>query len=224
MIVLVIFALICDLIGLIPLAKDITATIFWGIASLYFWKQGMGLFNGKKLATMAISWVSGMIPGLQELPVELTAGIIAIFLITRAEEETGLSLLDPMKKGIKPAALYKDGKRLPPPKQELNSGGARQPQENSMENTQAENHDRQRPLVDNIGKPNPLNQAKSKQNHLEGIEPNRDAHQQAFKDHFDAMNSSPMSSGLKPGEKLEVALKASDEKLANADHRFNATM
>ncbi len=125
-VLLVVFAIVCDLIGLIPIAKDFTATIFWGIASFFFWTRGMGLFNGRKLATMAISWVSGMIPLVQEIPVELLAGIIAIIIITRVEEKTGVSLIDPMKKGVMPAPMYKDGKRLPwDAAKPFNEGGIR---------------------------------------------------------------------------------------------------
>ena len=47
----------------------------------------MGLFNGRKLAVVAISWISSMIPVIQEVPLELVAGIIVIIVITRVEEK-----------------------------------------------------------------------------------------------------------------------------------------
>ncbi len=80
-------ALICDILGLIPFVKDVLGTIFWICASIYFWMIGMGLFNGRKLAVVAISWISSMIPVIQEVPLELVAGIIVIIVITRVEEK-----------------------------------------------------------------------------------------------------------------------------------------
>ena len=90
----------------------------------------MGLFSGKKLATMFVSWAASMIPALQELPIELTAGIIAIIFMTRAEDITGVSLVEPIKKGVMPARL----KRNP-----VNSqAGVRQPRQKVQWETEEE--------------------------------------------------------------------------------------
>ena len=127
-VVFVVAAIICDLIGLIPFAKNATATVFWGISSFAMWKMGLGIFNGRKVAIMAVSWVSSMIPFIQEIPIEITAGIIAIIIVSRIEEKTGISALSLMNKGIMPGPLNARGSRLPAsPKLPLNEGGQRQP-------------------------------------------------------------------------------------------------
>ncbi len=107
-VILVFFAVCADLIGLIPFAKDVTATLFWGVTSIYFYTQGMGLFSGKKLAVMSVSWVVSLIPVLQEIPAEVTAGILAIIFITRVEDKTGISVVKPMTKGITPPRLNRN--------------------------------------------------------------------------------------------------------------------
>jgi pheromone shutdown protein TraB len=72
--ILVFLALVCDLLGLIPFVKDVLGTIFWICASIYFWMIGMGIFNGRKLAVMMVSWVASLIPVIQEIPFELVLG------------------------------------------------------------------------------------------------------------------------------------------------------
>ncbi len=132
-VVLVAIAFIADLIGLIPLAKDITASVFWIGAGIYFWIKGMGIFNGKKLAAVAISWIASLIPVIQELPIEVTAGIIAVILITRVEDKTGVSVLKPLSEGKQIASartmLNHNGRREPIPRQQLNEkDGVREPE------------------------------------------------------------------------------------------------
>ena len=107
-IVLVISALIADLLGIIPFVQYISAPIFWIIASIYFWSKGMGLLNGKKLASASVSWLISVIPALQMIPLEIVGGIIAIIIITRIEDRTGISLLKPLSKGIRPPRLEKN--------------------------------------------------------------------------------------------------------------------
>ena len=92
-------ALIADLIGLIPFAKDFTATIFWGVSMYALHKKGVSAFNGSKLGAMVISWAAGMIPVIQELPIEITAGIVAIIFISRLEERTGLKTRGSLNSG-----------------------------------------------------------------------------------------------------------------------------
>ncbi len=108
-VILVISAFIADLIGLIPFAKDFTASIFWVVVSAYFWIKGMGIFNGRKLAAMAISWIASIIPFIQEIPLEIVAGIVAIIIITRIEDKTGISVTKPLTKGVTQPRL----KRIP---------------------------------------------------------------------------------------------------------------
>lgn len=135
-IILVFFAIIADGLGMIPFVKDFTASIFFVCASVYFWMKGMGILNGKKLAAMAISWIASMIPIIQEIPLEVTAGIIAIILITRIEDKTGISVTKPLSQGKKIASpksmMNFAGRREPPPRIPSNQGDRRSPSEGQM--------------------------------------------------------------------------------------------
>lgn len=118
-VLLVILALMFDLAGLIPGVETITAPIFWGIAGAYMWYKGMGLWSGRLLATELISLGTSIIPGIQALP-GLTAGITAVFLLTRVEEKSGLNISSAVSgKGIKKPLgrnpLNHNGVRLPRP-------------------------------------------------------------------------------------------------------------
>lgn len=123
-ILLTIIALICDTVGLIPGVEDIAGTIFWGIAAIYFWIAGMGVFNGRRLATMLVSWIIGLIPILQWLP-QLSIGIIAIFFMLRAEEKTGLPISSVA--GGKITNTKNGPTRLPDKTIPLNQDGIRMP-------------------------------------------------------------------------------------------------
>jgi hypothetical protein len=93
-------AVFCDWVGLIPILKDFLATIFWGLVSGYAWLRGMKIFSGKKLATMVTSWLISVIPFLQELPIELTAGIVAMIALTWFESKAAsVPLVKPMLGG-----------------------------------------------------------------------------------------------------------------------------
>jgi len=130
---LVAIALVCDLIGLIPFAKDFIGPLFWIGVSFYLWTKGMGMFNSwPKVAAMGLDLIASMIPAIQELP-ELTLGIVVIIILIRFEDKTGMSLVKPLQgkitAGNAVGSLSSGGTRLPPPKQPLNSGGVRSPQE-----------------------------------------------------------------------------------------------
>ena len=124
--VLIAISVTLDIIGLIPVAKSILGTIYWIGTSIYLWKAGLGILNGRKLAAMLISWGAGFTPVIQELPIELTAGIIAIILMTRAEEKTGISL-NPMSSGKLGPKVNVAGTRMPPQQAPLNQEGIRPP-------------------------------------------------------------------------------------------------
>jgi hypothetical protein len=150
-VMLVLIAFVCDLLGLIPFVKDVLGTIFWIGASIYFYMIGMGFLNGRRLATMAISWIASVIPVIQEIPLELVAGIIVIIVITRVEEKTGLSLTSGLLSGelhgnYAPqitqrsartfAPLNKDGSRGPVnTRVPLNQNGVRAPRKESESDT-----------------------------------------------------------------------------------------
>lgn len=117
-VLLVALAGIFDLLSLIPFVGDFVGPIFWIIASIYFWEAGLGFVNGRRLAVSAISMVAELIPVVQGLPAIL-AGIIAIIVMTRVEDKTGISLNPLQKKpGMTPPRLPPkpanvDGVRLP---------------------------------------------------------------------------------------------------------------
>jgi hypothetical protein len=101
---LIVTALIFDVLTLIPIVGDFLGPLFWILASVYFWKIGMGLVNGRKLAVTIISLVIELIPVAQELPA-IVLGIIVIIVMTRVEDKTGISL-NPMKKpGVTPPRI-----------------------------------------------------------------------------------------------------------------------
>lgn len=125
-------ALVLDIVGLIPGVEDIAGTIFWAVAAVYFWIAGMGVFNGKRLATILVSWIIGLVPFLQWLP-QLTAGIIAIFFMLRAEEKTGISISSVVG-GKKITTVGGTAMRLPEKTPPLNVGGVRAPGGGLMKN------------------------------------------------------------------------------------------
>ncbi|MDP3981015.1 MAG: hypothetical protein Q8Q33_06370 [Chlamydiota bacterium] len=113
MALLIVGAIIADLISLIPFVGIISGPTFWIIASIYLWKAGCGLLNGKRLATSAISMIGEMAPVVQFLPLALV-GIITVIFMVRVEDKTGIHI--PVS-GTKPVGgrvpLYQNGKRMP---------------------------------------------------------------------------------------------------------------
>ncbi len=115
-VILVFLAIIADLLSLIPFVGTVIGPIFWFAMGLYFWNIGMGIINGKRLATGAISIIGEIIPIIQSLPT-ITVGIIAIIIMTRIEEKTGVSVssLNKRTPGVTPP-------RLKPPKLNAQQG------------------------------------------------------------------------------------------------------
>ncbi len=105
-IILVFLAILADILSLVPLAGTIVGPIFWLVVGLYFWNIGMGVINGKRLATGAISIVAEIIPVIQSLPT-ITVAIIVIIIMTRIEEKTGISVSSLTKRtpGVTPPRL-----------------------------------------------------------------------------------------------------------------------
>lgn len=129
-VVLIGLAGVFDAAGLIPFVGSFMSPIFWLVSGVYLWTKGVGLFGGKKLAVSAISFVTEIIPVVQEFPM-LTAGIIGVLLVIRIEDKTGMSLVKPMKAGVTPPRL----RRAPP----LNSvPGVRPPRNKPAEYTEDE--------------------------------------------------------------------------------------
>ena len=122
--ILVVFAVICDAVGLIPFAKDFMEPLFWIVTGFYLWLKGYGLFSGRKLATMGISLVTGLIPIVQEIP-QTTLGIAAMLIILNLEKKTGLPVssmaggtsklptVQPSRVPARPAPLNQGGMRMP---------------------------------------------------------------------------------------------------------------
>lgn len=112
-IALVAGASVADLISLIPFAGTITSPIFWLFASIYLWYAGCGLLNSRRLATSLLSLIAEVVPAIQELPLTL-AGIIAVLIMIRIEDKTGLKIpgVGPKTDGVR-SPLYQDGRRMP---------------------------------------------------------------------------------------------------------------
>lgn len=132
---LVIAAIIADLISLIPFVGTVSGPLFWIIVSWYLWKKGCGLFNPRRFATEIISSVIEIIPAIQALPAA-TAGIIAVIVMIRLEDRTGISVKPDLNVSIRKPRYTSDqngkGVRMPeqnnsniPPK--LNTNGIRLP-------------------------------------------------------------------------------------------------
>ncbi len=125
--VLVVLAIIADLIGLIPFVEDFAIVVYWFIVAVYLWYKGYGFVNSRRIAVMVIDVVIGMIPGVQALP-QITAGIIAVIVMIRIEEKTGISITGAVSKGKMPGPLNSGGSRMPTtPQLPLNDGGRRLP-------------------------------------------------------------------------------------------------
>ena len=112
-----IFAIIGDLLGLIPFAGDFVGPIFWIAFATFLWMKGFGFLNPKRLAVEGVDMVIKMIPALQELPVELLIGAIAVIVMIKFEEKTGVKI--PGKEGGNNVAT---GAHSP-----VNAGGVRKP-------------------------------------------------------------------------------------------------
>ncbi|MDD5165474.1 MAG: hypothetical protein PHG25_02980 [Candidatus Pacebacteria bacterium] len=110
--IILVVAGFADALTFIPGAGDIVAFIYWPLAAVYFWKNGLGFVNGRRLAVEAISFVAELIPVAQEFPT-IFAATAAIVAMSRVEDKTGFKI--PLKGG---------GNRRAP----VNHGGVRLPQ------------------------------------------------------------------------------------------------
>jgi hypothetical protein len=99
--ILALLAGLADLLTLIPFVGTAVGPIFWVLATIYFWKVGLGLVNGRRLATTIISIVAELVPAVQAFPTIL-AGTIAVVIMTRIEDRTGISLTPAKKVGVTP--------------------------------------------------------------------------------------------------------------------------
>lgn len=114
------FAIFCDLVSLIPFVGDFVGPIFWVIVGIYLYTAKVKLLDAKRLAVMGADMVIKMIPVLQELPVELLIGWIAIVMMTRIEDRAGISM-NPTKIGTTAPRIQRipvnaqEGTRLPNP-------------------------------------------------------------------------------------------------------------
>ena len=92
-----------DLLSLIPFVGDFVGPTFFVCLNVYFWIKDIEVVNTKRLATSVIAMIIEMIPVVQELPAIMT-GAIAIVIMIRAEDRTGLSL-NPLAKKRTPPKL-----------------------------------------------------------------------------------------------------------------------
>lgn len=90
-ILIVVFALVFDLLSLIPFLNIVVVLVAQGLLALFFFLHGISVFSKKKAVTFTIGTVVELIPFLSMLPA-LTAQTIAIIILTNIEDKTGLSV------------------------------------------------------------------------------------------------------------------------------------
>jgi len=88
---MLIFAIILDLISLIPAINVITLGVGAVLFGIWWWKLGLGLINPKKVVTYGVTAIVEAIPIVSWLP-GLTVGVIVIFIYSRIEDKTGIKL------------------------------------------------------------------------------------------------------------------------------------
>lgn len=88
---LIFFALICDVISLIPVANDVIAIVAPIIFGIAFYLMGVGILSPKKALTAAIGLVVEVVPVISMLPA-YTLGVVLIIHLTHAEDKTGIKL------------------------------------------------------------------------------------------------------------------------------------
>ncbi|MEK7463747.1 MAG: hypothetical protein AAB610_01340 [Patescibacteria group bacterium] len=116
-IVFVCFAGIFDLLTLIPFVGSLFGWVYFVIFTIYLAQTGHGFINPKTLVPQVISIVAEFIPAVQELPTILAA-TIAVIIISRIEDKTGISLMPGAKVGVTAARkkinpANKNGRREP---------------------------------------------------------------------------------------------------------------
>jgi hypothetical protein len=99
-IAMLVVAAILDLISLIPGINIIVLGIGGAIFALWWWKLGLGLINPKKVVTYALGGVIEFIPIVSMLPGILFMAI-SMFVITRAEDATGINVTSQFSVGKK---------------------------------------------------------------------------------------------------------------------------
>lgn len=91
-------AVILDLISIIPVVGQAFASVgSFVIFLIWFLILGLPLVTPKKLLTTLSAYIIEFIPAISALPA-ITVGVILMIVLTRAEEKTGIKLLD--KKGV----------------------------------------------------------------------------------------------------------------------------
>ncbi len=84
-------AVVLDIIGAIPALNVIVTACAAILFNIWWWKRGLGLISGKKIAQRFIPIVLEFIPFVSILPSIVTM-VIVVFAVSRAEEKSGISL------------------------------------------------------------------------------------------------------------------------------------
>ncbi len=105
-IVFIVIAAFFDLLSVIPLIGGAFGFIFWVIFGIFLYTKGIKMWDGKKMAVSAISFLAELFPFVQTLPT-LIAGSIAILLMIRIEDKIGVSISNPLRKGTTPPRIQR---------------------------------------------------------------------------------------------------------------------
>jgi hypothetical protein len=99
-ILLVVFALIFDIISLIPFLNFVTVIVAQGLMAFFFSIHGVNVLSKKRAIPYVLGWIIEFIPAISVIPA-ITLETIIIIVMVRFEDKTGISV---GKDGIKPAA------------------------------------------------------------------------------------------------------------------------
>ena len=90
-ILLVCFAIVCDLLSLIPGINVIVVIISQGLIALFFSMHGVSVLSKKRGVTYAAASIVEFIPVISIIPA-LTLEVLIMVAITRAEDKAGIKI------------------------------------------------------------------------------------------------------------------------------------
>jgi hypothetical protein len=89
--VLIFFALIFDLLSLIPIVNDVVVIVGQALMALFFFIHGVNVFSKKNIIQYLAGWVVEAIPAISIFPTFILETII-IIAVTKFEDKTGIEV------------------------------------------------------------------------------------------------------------------------------------